>query len=177
MSHDPKHAEFARLVAQHQRAVQGYILANVPCWNDADEIWQETCVRLWLELDKFEVGTNFGGWAIRVAHFEILSWRKKVSRSRLIFGQQLIDALQQEQRQFTSQQTKDRLSALDQCLNKITEKQRELLSRFYAPERQVKEIATAMKCSVDSVYKSVQRIRKLLRCCIEKHLQEGEVTL
>ena len=176
MSHDPKHAEFARLVAQHQRAVQGYILANVPCWNDADEIWQETCVRLWTELDKFEPGTNFAGWAVRVAHFEILTWRKNVSRNRLIFGQGLIDSLEQQQQQFTSQPPARRFPALAPCLKTITEKQQELLSRFYAPDRQVAEVASAMKSSVDAVYKSIQRIRKNLRSCIEKRLQDTELS-
>lgn len=175
MSLDTEHSEFARLIAQHQRAVQGYILANVPRWGDADEIWQETSVRLWLEFDKFQRGSNFAAWAIRVAHFEILTWRKKVSRNRLVFGDDFLECLESEQGQFTSQQSQDRLKALDQCLQNSTEHQRELLSRFYEPNRQVEQIAEAMKCSVDAVYKSAQRIRKVLRHCIENRLQNAEL--
>ncbi|MCM2372678.1 sigma-70 family RNA polymerase sigma factor [Aporhodopirellula aestuarii] len=175
MSLDSEHSEFARLIAQHQRSIQGYILANVPRWGDADEIWQETSVRLWLEFDKFERGSNFAAWAIRVAHFEILTWRKKVSRSRLIFGEDFIECLADQQEQFTTPQAQDRLKALDQCLENSTDQQRELLSRFYEPDRQVHEIAEAMKCSVDAVYKSAQRIRKMLRQCIEHRLQNAEL--
>ncbi|WP_283432779.1 sigma-70 family RNA polymerase sigma factor [Neorhodopirellula lusitana] len=175
MSLDSEHSEFARLIAQHQRAVQGYILANVPSWGDADEIWQEASVRLWLEFDKFEPGSNFAAWAIRVAHFEILTWRKKVSRSRLIFNDELIELLEEEQQNFASQHSQDRLSALDQCLENCPERQRDLLARFYEPNRQVEQIAIAMKCSVDAVYKSTQRIRKSLRNCIEQRLQHAGV--
>ncbi|TWU34106.1 RNA polymerase sigma factor [Novipirellula aureliae] len=176
MSLDNEHSEFARLIAQHQKAVQSYILANVPRWGDADEIWQETSVRLWLEFDKFQRGSNFSAWAIRVAHFEILTWRKKVGRSRLIFGSEFLECLEGEQDQFTSKQSQDRIKALDQCLENSTDKQRELLSRFYEPNRQVGQIAEAMKCSRDAVYKSVQRIRKMLRKCIERRLQNTELT-
>ncbi|EMI57723.1 sigma-70 family RNA polymerase sigma factor [Rhodopirellula sallentina] len=176
MSLDSEHSDFARLIAQHQRAVQSYILANVPRWGDADEIWQETSVRLWLEFDKFRPGSNFAAWAIRVAHFEILTWRKKAERNRLVFGDDFIACLESEQKQFTSDQAQARLRALDQCLESSSDYQRELLSRFYEPDRQVQQVAEAMKTSVDAVYKSVQRIRKGLRSCIEQRLQHAELS-
>ncbi|WP_146392973.1 sigma-70 family RNA polymerase sigma factor [Allorhodopirellula solitaria] len=176
MSLDSDHSEFARLIAQHQRSVQGYILANVPSWSDADEIWQETSVRLWLEFDKFEPGSNFSAWAIRVAHFEILTWRKKASRSRLIFGDDLIECLASEQGGFASPHGDERLKALDHCLEHCPPHQRDLLSRFYEPGRQVEQVAVTMKCSVDAVYKSVQRIRRSLRFCIEHQLQHAGVS-
>ena len=176
MSLDSEHSEFARLIAQHQRIVQGYVLANVPCWDDADEIWQETSVRLWLEFDKFEPGSNFAAWAIRVAHFEILTWRKKVSRSRLVFGNEILEILQNEQHNFTSQHSQDRLGALDQCLENTPKRHRDLLSRFYEPGRQIEQVASEMRCSVEAVYKSVQRIRKSLRHCIEQRLRNAEVS-
>lgn len=170
MSLDAEHKEFARLIARHQRAVQCYIFANVPRWADADEIWQETCVRLWTEFDKYQPGSNFTGWAVRVAYYEILTWRKKASRSKLVFDQAVIDALATEQDRFASEESRDRLVALDECLKEISDRKREVLARFYAPHIKVKEIATAMKCSIDSVYKSVQRIRWVLRQCIDRRI-------
>ena len=175
MSLDEEHQEFARLIARHQGEVQSYIFANVPCWSDMDEIWQETSVRLWLEFEKYESGTNFAGWAVRVAFFEILTWRKKASRSKLVFDQKFIDALAAEREQFTSEASRHRLQALDKCLEGLSKRKRETLTRFYAPNRCVEQIATAMKCSTDSLYKSVQRIRKALRKCIEARLEQEEL--
>ena len=64
-------------MTKYERMVYGYILSLVPNWADADEILQETNIRLWEEFEKFQPGTNFAAWAIRVAHFQVLTWRKR----------------------------------------------------------------------------------------------------
>ena len=86
---DESQRQFVRLMTKHERLVYGYILSLVPNWADADEILQETNIRLWEEFDKFVLGTNFAAWALRVAHFQVLTWRKRVSRSRLVFDQRV----------------------------------------------------------------------------------------
>src|SRR5205814_6679679 len=72
---DEARRQFIRLMTRHERLVYGYILSLVPNWADADEILQETNIRLWEEFEKFQAGTNFAAWAIRVAHFQVLTWR------------------------------------------------------------------------------------------------------
>ena len=72
---DESRRQFIRLMTRHERLVYGYILSLVPNWADADEILQETNIRLWEEFEKFETGTNFAAWAVRVAHFQVLTWR------------------------------------------------------------------------------------------------------
>src|SRR4026209_963408 len=93
---DESRRQFIRLMTVHERLVYGYILSVVPNWADADEILQETNIRLWEEFEKFRPGSNFAAWALRVAHFQVLTWRKKVGRSRLVFGQRVIDVLAAE---------------------------------------------------------------------------------
>lgn len=46
MNSESTREEFVRLLTQHQRRVYAYILGIVPNWNDADEILQETNIRL-----------------------------------------------------------------------------------------------------------------------------------
>ena len=93
---DDSRRQFIRLMTKYERMVYGYILSLVPNWADADEILQETNIRLWEEFEKFQLGTNFAAWAIRVAHFQVLTWRKKASRSRLVFDQRVVDSLAAE---------------------------------------------------------------------------------
>ncbi len=175
MNLDKEHQEFAKLIARHEREVQAYIFANVLNWDHADEIWQETSVRLWLEFSKYESGSNFAAWATRVAHFEILTWRKKGSRNKLVFDQSFVDAIESEQKFFASWTTQARLKALDQCLERLTDDKKEILSRFYRPKSSAMAIAEAMNCSVESIYKSLQRIRKSLRNCIEQKIAAEEL--
>ena len=78
---DESRRQFIRLMTRHERLVYGYILSLVPNWADADEILQETNIRLWEEFEKFEAGTNFAAWAVRVAHFQVLTTRWLRSRA------------------------------------------------------------------------------------------------
>ncbi len=168
----PEQKRFARLVALHQREVEAYIFANVPRWGDVDDIWQETVVRLWEEFEKYEQGTSFGAWATRVAYYQILTWRKKQQRSKLVFDDAFVEAIAAEREVTSSAETRHRLKALDSCLDDLSEKQRDLLTRFYAPQAKTKDIAAALQTSVDAVYKAVQRVRTALRTCIETRTRE-----
>ncbi|QDS99945.1 sigma-70 family RNA polymerase sigma factor [Adhaeretor mobilis] len=172
MALSEQHEEFARLVASHQREIQSYIFANVVNWGDADEIWQETCVRLWLEFEKFEPESNFVAWAIRVAYYEILTWRTKAGRNKLVFDQSFIDDIAVEQTYVASSENQDRLKALDECLQQLSDRKRRIIGQFYTPHKEVQDIASVMNCSVGVIYKAVQRIRSDLRRCIELRLQK-----
>ena len=161
--------QFVRLLTQHQRLVYGYILKMVVNWNDADEILQETNLRLWEEFDRFEPGTDFAAWAIRVAYYQVLTWRKKRDRSRLVFDEIAIEAISDEGR--VSAVVQDvREGALSACLEQLTARNRDLIQRCYAGKHTIRRVAEELNRSAESIYKSVQRIRLTLHRCVEQRL-------
>lgn len=168
-SFDDSRKLFVRLLTQHERRVYGYILKMVVNWSDADEILQETNVRLWEEFDRFEPGTDFAAWAIRVAHYQVLTWRKKRDRSRLVFGERAVQALADEQdRPGVSEDV--RQAALAACLQRLSVNNRDLISRCYAGTSTIHDVAIQLGRSTQSVYKAVQRVRVSLQKCIEGRL-------
>ena len=169
MSLDESRRHFVRLLTQHQRRVYGYILKLVVNWNDADEILQETNLRLWEEFDRFEAGTDFAAWAIRVAHYQVLTWRKKRDRSRLVFDEATIQTISAEERSTVSA-CDPREQALMACLDLLTARNRDLIQRCYAGKHTIRRVAEELNRSAVSVYKSVQRIRLTLHRCIEQRL-------
>ena len=173
MSIDESRRQFVRLLTQHQRRVYGYILKLVVNWNDADEILQETNLRLWEEFDRFEPGTDFAAWGIRVAHYQILTWRKKRDRSRLVFDEQAIQAISVEHGGCVSPLA-SRETALLACLEQLTTRNRDLINRCYAGKHTSRPVAEELNRSAVSVYKSVQRIRLTLHRCIEQRLSLEE---
>lgn len=160
---------FVRLLTQNERRVYGYILTMVVDWNDADEILQETNVRLWEEFGRFEPGTDFAAWAIRVAHYQVLTWRKKRGRSRLVFGDEAIAALAHQD---ASRDADDgsRQAALAECLKQLSAANRDLITRFYSGSKTIREIAEGFGRSTEAVYKRLQRVRLQLHRCIEQRL-------
>jgi RNA polymerase sigma-70 factor (ECF subfamily) len=169
MSIEESRRLFVRLLTQHQRRVYGYILKLIVNWNDADEILQETNLRLWEEFDRFEPGTDFAAWAIRVAHYQILTWRKKRNRSRLVFDEAAIQTIHVEEQSIMAAGD-SREQALMVCLEQLTARNRDLIQRCYAGKHTIRRVAEELNRSAVSVYKSVQRIRLSLHRCIERRL-------
>ena len=172
---DESQRQFARLITRHERLVYGYILSLVPHLADADEILQETNVRLWEEFDKFVPGTDFAAWSIRVAHFQVLTWRKQASRRRLVFDQRVIDAIAEEP-SWSDQQFEARQQALGKCLAELPDHSREMLRQCYARGSKIKDVAARFERTPGSVYKALERIREVLYVCIQQKLTTEEAT-
>lgn len=168
---DESRRQFIRLMTTHERLVYGYILSLVPNWADADEILQETNIRLWEEFDKFVLGTNFAAWAIRVAHFQVLTWRKKVSRSRLVFDQRVVDAIASEP-SWCDEAFEARQQALGECVSELPDHSRDLLRNCYVRGAKIKDVAIRLNRTPASVYKALERIRETLHSCIKHKLEQ-----
>ena len=65
-------------------------------------------------------------------------------------------------------------SDLDGCLEKLTPEQRAVVEAYYYRRKDVTMIAAESRRSVDAVYKLLQRIRSILRRCIDGAIQAGE---
>jgi RNA polymerase sigma-70 factor (ECF subfamily) len=156
-------------MTKYERLVYGYILSLVPNWADADEILQETNIRLWEEFEKFRPGTNVAAWAVRVAHFQILTWRKKASRSRLVFDQRVVDTLATEPC-WTDDEFDARQKALADCITELSPQSRELLRKCYVNGLKAKDVAVELNRTPAAVYKALERLRFLLHGCIQKKL-------
>ncbi len=79
-------AEFVQLLKQHDRRVSAYVYSLVLDWNDAEDIVQETSVRLWEQFDEYRVDEDFGAWACTIARYMVMAYRKRVQRDRLHFS-------------------------------------------------------------------------------------------
>src|SRR4029078_13255691 len=169
---DESGRQFIRLMTRHERLVYGYILSLVPNWADADEIFPETNGRLWEEFEKVEPGTNFAAWRGRGAHFQVLTWRKRKQRSRLVFDQRVLDALAQEPC-WTDEVVEARHRHMADCVSVLPDRSHDLLRHCYVEGSRAKDVAVELNKSPASIYKALERIRVALHRCIEKKLAQN----
>lgn len=172
---DTEKEQFVRLLASHERRIYAYILSLVPNWADADEIFQETNVRLWRDFAEFDLDTNFAAWAIRVAYYQVLTWRKRAARSQLVFDDDILQSIA-DRHEALLPQAESRHRALGECLQELNSPSRELLSQCYAPGARVKEVANSLGRTGPAVYKALQRIRSALRACVERRMHLENAT-
>ncbi len=82
--------QFVRLWTRYQAEVRQYVFTLVPHPADAEDVLQEAAARLWENLAKYDPQRPFIPWAIRFAYLEILKWRQRQTRDRLIFSDEML---------------------------------------------------------------------------------------
>ncbi len=163
--------EFVRLLARHDRSLYSYILAQVPNWGDADEVAQETRLRLWEQFDQFEPGSQFGAWAKTIAHYQILTYRRRQQRKGNRFSERTMELLSAES-EVRADELCPRHLALEKCLAELNDSHRELIVQCYSEQNQsMRQIARELGRSYDATRKALFRIREFLAQCVERRLK------
>jgi len=167
MSDSSKTNEFLRLLMANQKRIYAFILATVPNQVDADDLFQETVLLMWSKFDSFARGTSFTAWGITVAKYQILSVRKRHSTRSVLLSRAAMDLLHDEAQPFV-EQTDSRMQALRKCIDKLDQRDYELICLRYRDEVSVKSIAEQMGRSIQGIYKRIARIHDVLLRCVRK---------
>jgi RNA polymerase sigma-70 factor (ECF subfamily) len=166
--------QFLMLLTAHQRRLMGYVQSLVPNRLDAEDLLQEVNLYLCRHAGEFQLGTDFTAWALRIAYFRVVEWRERDSRNRLIFDDSLIERLAVAA-QGTDSAGDKRRDALEECLQKLAQNEREMITQFYGESKETpQELATRIGRSIKGVYVSVYRIRIKLFDCIRRSLASEE---
>ncbi len=160
-------------MTRHQRQIFGYIYTLVPIRHDAEDLLQETSLVICEKFDDFEEGTDFVAWACQIAYWRVRYSRQKYARSKVVFDQNVLDAVAQTASVMT-QELDERHVALSQCLSKLHARDRELVLTRYEPGSGVEEAAKRSGRSLQAAYKALTRIRKLLFDCVSHQISTGE---
>jgi RNA polymerase sigma-70 factor (ECF subfamily) len=163
--------EFARYLRQYQTQLFGYIHSLVRDLNDADDVFQQTTVVLWNKFGSFDRQRSFGAWACGVARLEVSNFLRSRSRRRLYFTDELNLLLIEAQVQMTPDELDDRRAALGRCVQKLRDRDRQLLEECYG-NSSVTQTAERQGRSANSVHNSLRRIRRALFECISRSLMQ-----
>jgi RNA polymerase sigma-70 factor, ECF subfamily len=111
----------------------------------------------------------------KVAYYQIMAKRRDCARERrrLLFDDQLLES-QTVTANLKTDAIPAYLSALRDCMAKLSEMHRELLRKRYEPGGSVDSIAADCGQSANNVSASLYRIRKNLLACIRQELGNGD---
>ncbi|MBL8851323.1 MAG: sigma-70 family RNA polymerase sigma factor [Planctomycetaceae bacterium] len=161
--------EFARLLVKNDRALFRYILTFVSRHGDAEEILQRVATVLWRKFPEYDSTREFLPWAFRIAYFEILKFRTEASRNRLIFSEDVMEALA-ETREAESAVLEAQEQALHECLGKLSADSALLLRRRYCDSETVAVLASEQGTTTKALYRRLDRLRDLVADCIERRV-------
>jgi len=167
---------FARLFAQHDRWLFSYLVVLLGGPADAEEVFQEVCVVLWREYEKFQFGTNFVKWVSVIANHQVHRFRSKSKRKLFPFDEQLLDVVG-ETAVGRADIFEQRREGLRMCLAKLSSEDRQVIQHCYNSETtNFKTAAELLGRPANTIYKALNRIRRMLHKCIEQKLSaEGSL--
>ncbi len=165
--HDTK---FIEALTRHQPALEAFCHAQLTQRQDAQEVLQATCVKLWEKSREWDPQTEFLPWAFAVARFTVLSHIRDRMRDRLVFDEDVVLAMADET-ESAAANFEDRREALGACIQKLKLEQREILHEHYISGRTVRDLSNAMNRSESAVKMILLRVREQLSDCIERQLR------
>jgi RNA polymerase sigma-70 factor, ECF subfamily len=87
---------FVRSLTEYQSRLYAYIVAMLGDADAAGDVFQNTNVAIWRKAAEYTEGTNFWAWTSRIAHFEVLAFRKRRQRDRHVFDDGLLANIAEE---------------------------------------------------------------------------------
>lgn len=165
------HEPFVRALTKYERIVRAYIRGSgISRPQDVDEIMQDVSLVAWEKFDQLRNVDEFPRWACVIARYQILIFRRKHARDRLVLNETVFDLLLEESLEETSLKEK-RLNLLQQCLNKLPDASRRLVLAAYQPGSTIDSLATETGKKANALYQQLWRLRQALEQCVEDALR------
>lgn len=164
-------AAFQVLVRRHTRGVQQFarrLLRNV---DDAEDVTQDTMLRLWQHAARWEPQrAQFTTWLYRIAHNQCIDrLRRRQVRGHEAHDGAELDALPDQRRGATpDERTADdaRARRLDAALAALPERQRSALVLSFYQGFSAQKAAAVLDVSVEALESLLARARRTLRSAL-----------
>lgn len=162
---------FTALVHEHADMLLTYIRATIHDPATVDDIFQETMLVAWRRFADYDPTCSLPKWLrgiarkLLVAHFSRLKNRPVYCHDTVL--QVLDDRLGHIDRQ-PGDTWKDKVAALDVCLEQLPLALRRCIDLFYQNDNKTEEIAAKIKITREAVKKRLQRARALLADCLRR---------
>lgn len=168
------HKRFFELFLSAQPRIYGFLYAMIHNRADVEDILQETVTSMWENFDKYQEGTGFSAWGIAIARNEAFNFIKKNSRSRPQLSEDVYNIISELEAQDRTDYT-EHAEALEQCCEKLTDKDRKIILLHYKEEISMKKIARMLGRSSTGIYHTMARIHTVLQECISRTLNLTQV--
>ena len=167
---ESKNYAFNLLVRKYQRRIYNHIRKMVIDHDDADDLTQETFVKVWQNLEKFKEESKLFTWIYRIATNECLNFLRK---KRNKFFLPIVDLSKDLLRKL---ETSDYISGeeiaikLQKALLSLPEKQRLVFNMKYFDDLKYEEISEILQTSVGALKASYHHAVKKIEDAMKKEI-------
>ena len=155
-------AAFSLLVSTFQPLVFRLAFRLLCDEDEAKDMVQETFVKVWLALGKYNGECRFSTWLYRIAYTTAVSATRKKKQEFLYIEENTINNVPDEKADDILYPTDDeeRTARLIQAIDLLNVEEKALITLFYYEEKSIEEIGEVLKLSPGNVKVKLHRTRK-----------------
>lgn len=156
---------FGILVERYEAKLIRYGRRFLSQKEDLEDIMQDIFISAYENLQSFDASQRFSPWIYRVAHNAFVSALRKRSRNPLTFldFDAFVPHPAYDDPSEAERETKELRKMLEECLDQVSAKYKEVLILYYFEDQDYKEIAEILHLPVSTVGIRLKRGRDALR--------------
>jgi len=159
-----RHAEFLKRFLAAQADLKAFLASVVLDRGDVEDLFQETSLTLWAKYGDYDPARPFGAWARGVAAHKVLQERAR--KTPLAFSPAAVRAILEAFER--SAPPAEDPAALRDCVRRLPERSRLLLSLRYERALKLADVARRVGSTLDAVHKALTRVREALEDCLRR---------
>jgi len=164
---------FATLVDRYKDMVYTLALKMLNNKEEAEEIAQDTFIKVFNSLSKFKGESKFSTWIYKVTYNTCLDALKKKKKQNNVA---YIEDFSEHQTKtlegiLDNIDEKERNRAIQDCLEELPSDEAFLLTLYYFDDKSIEEVAKVVNISTDNVKIKLFRTRKKLATILKKRLE------
>lgn len=165
--------EFAVLVDRYKDMVFSLALKMVKNNEEAEEVAQDTFIKIYTSLKKFKGDSKFSTWIYKIAYNTCLDRLKKSKKeeNNISIDEFSIDLIKTMSNALSVLEDKERKQTIQDCLNLLPKEDNFLLTLFYFDDQNLEEIAKIMNITANNVKVKLFRSRQKLTIILKDKLQ------
>lgn len=171
---------FLRLLEEHAACIRGYLAQQLPSLGDVDDVAQEVFLAALRGAASYRGEGGLRSWLLGIARLRALDLLRTRARRREKSGEhELVERLRERalaRLEDADEQLRRarRLDALRDCLQRLAERPRRLVERFYFRGETAEKLAEEIGRSASAIRMTLLRLRGVLRRCVEDDLVQRE---
>ena len=159
-----------QLIERHGRRLYGLCRTLCTSPSDADDLYQETWLKVCAKFELYNASSAFEGWLTRICVNTYRDILRKKSRS-MVFdnftSQEIKDAVMEN----VTIEVKEDYSDLHEAVQKLPDKLRLTIILYYFKDLDIRQTAEALHIPVGTVKSRLNKAKKLLKEMIQDEVE------
>lgn len=170
MLNEQQQIRFTQLWTDTQQSVSHYVSSLIRDPWAVRDIVQNTSLALLRKFPEYDDSKPFLPWALGVAKFEVLGYRRDAARDRMVCDSVFLDRYTKVWAEVAPLMSHE-VEALRHCFSELASRPRTLIKLRYAEGETSEAIASKLELSAENVRAILKRTRDVLRRCVESKVR------